>query len=303
MRLLFALGLLVLSGCAAHVNHKTQYRSVTFYTCAHPDDCQLFMNPNLQKDIALKSNKVVMVYVTAGDAGKAKKDRKHSISYWEAREKGALEATRWLADMGREPEAEAQENKELITLAGRPITRYHYDNTVSYFLRLPDGMGDGKGNNATGKTSLEKLKGASISMMDSVDGSASYANWKELVRTLRTLIETEAAGIPSVTANFQDPDPAANQGDHSDHTYTGFLTQAAIAPHPCISTARFRDYITNQEAPNLDPESLLTDAGAFAVMSAAIGKAGYKNTWDKVHHSWLGRNYFTYTPSFQNCLL
>jgi LmbE family N-acetylglucosaminyl deacetylase len=302
MRLLAALGLLLLSGCAVSSQHTPHYRSMTLYTCAHPDDCQLFMNPNLQKDIALKSNKVVMVYVTAGDAGKVKKDRKHSISYWDAREQGALEATRWLADIGREPEAEALENKETITLAGRPVTRYHYDNTVSYFLRLPDGMGDGNGNSATGKVSLKKLNTLG-SGMDSVDGSAHYANWKELVGTLRALVEQEAAGIPSITANFQDPDPAINQGDHSDHTYTGLLTLDAISPHPCISTTRFRDYITNQEAPNLDPDTLLTDAGAFAVMSATIGKAGYKNTWDKVHHSWLGRNYFTYTPSFQNCLL
>jgi hypothetical protein len=81
------------------------------------------------------------------------------------------------------------------------------------------------------------------------------------------------------------------------------LTQAAILPHPCISTVKFQDYITNQEPENMDFESLITDAGAFAIMSASLGKAGYKNTWDKVHHGWLGKNYFRYAPSHQNCTL
>ena len=73
MRNIFLLWLLfsVASGiCAENIVLPIRNtNTVAFYFGAHPDDWQLFMNPNAYYDVRGPSNKIVFVYVTAGDAG------------------------------------------------------------------------------------------------------------------------------------------------------------------------------------------------------------------------------------------
>src|SRR5688500_8171977 len=58
------------SPCAENTTASPQNTNiVAFYFGAHPDDWQLFMNPNAYYDVQKPSNKVVFAYVTAGDDG------------------------------------------------------------------------------------------------------------------------------------------------------------------------------------------------------------------------------------------
>src|SRR5687768_1225187 len=76
--------------CAANTVGSVQdTNTVAFYFGAHPDDWQLFMNPNANYDVQTPSNKVVFVYVTAGDAGLGLGNGGRAQPYYLARENGA----------------------------------------------------------------------------------------------------------------------------------------------------------------------------------------------------------------------
>src|SRR4030095_10435487 len=72
--------------------------AVAFYFGAHPDDWQLFMNPNAYYDVQMPSNKVVFVYVTAGDAGLGLGNGGRAQPYYLARENGAKVSDKFMAD-------------------------------------------------------------------------------------------------------------------------------------------------------------------------------------------------------------
>ena len=71
---------------------------------AHPDDWQLFMNPNAYHDAQNASNKVVFIYLTAGDAGAGLGNGGRSQPYYLARENGAKLSVRFIADAAKAPE-------------------------------------------------------------------------------------------------------------------------------------------------------------------------------------------------------
>jgi hypothetical protein len=76
-----------------------QENSTLFYTVAHQDDWQLFMNPNAYHDARVADNsKVVFIYLTAGDAsnGRGPLDGRRT-PYYLARELGAYRATQFVA--------------------------------------------------------------------------------------------------------------------------------------------------------------------------------------------------------------
>src|SRR6185503_231465 len=77
---------------------------VAFYFGAHPDDWQLFMNPNAYYDVQKPSNKVVFVYVTAGDDGAGLGNGKGSQPYYLARENGAKLSVAFMANAAKKPE-------------------------------------------------------------------------------------------------------------------------------------------------------------------------------------------------------
>src|SRR6266487_1516572 len=77
---------------------------VAFYFGAHLDDWQLFMNPNAYYDVQKPSNKVVFVYVTAGDAGVGLGNGGRSQPYYLARENGAKRSVKFMADAAKAPE-------------------------------------------------------------------------------------------------------------------------------------------------------------------------------------------------------
>src|SRR6185437_7900713 len=71
---------------------------VSFYFAAHEDDWQLFMNPSAFQDVLEGAAKTVFVHVTAGDAGLGTGDGGRKRPYYLARENGAEDAIRFMAD-------------------------------------------------------------------------------------------------------------------------------------------------------------------------------------------------------------
>ena len=69
---------------AGETDTTKHYSSLAFYVTAHQDDWELFRGQQAYKDLATSTNKVVFIYVTAGDAGRTN-------GWWEARERGALQ--------------------------------------------------------------------------------------------------------------------------------------------------------------------------------------------------------------------
>ena len=165
------------------------HSSVSFYFIAHEDDWQLFINPNAYHVVQDKDSKSVFVYVTAGDAGLGVATiSPSSVPFYVARETGANAAVRFMADVSTPPE---QAFADDVSIRGHSLHRVVYKNTVSYFLRLPDGNGDGSGFSETHHWSLEYFHKGRASSAKAIDGSASYESWRDLVDTVRELIATE----------------------------------------------------------------------------------------------------------------
>ena len=76
---------------------------IRFYFSPHPDDWQLFMNPNAWADVQQAGSKVVLVYVTAGDGGNGNGPLTTAHPYYAARENGARMPVRFVTDNGGQP--------------------------------------------------------------------------------------------------------------------------------------------------------------------------------------------------------
>src|SRR3954469_19788017 len=113
---------------------EERFAKTSFYVVAHADDWQLFMQPNAYKDIITGHTKVVVIIVTAGDAGS-------SETYWKAREEGTKSSIRFCLAPYKKIEESAGRRK----VNEHDIYFWSANNTICYFLRLPDGNLHGKG--------------------------------------------------------------------------------------------------------------------------------------------------------------
>ena len=279
------------------------------YVCAHPDDCFLFMNPNLYDDIVDASNKVVVVYLTSGDAGFAFSTEGDATAYPNARELASIDATQWMADVGKDP-IQAHLEKETTTIAGHVIPRIGYANTVSYFLRLPDGNMYGDGFERYHHESLRKLKSGEIERITPIDDGAPYAGWQDLVQVLSGILTREAEGESHMTLHIAEPDIAENIHDHSDHTTGASGVMDALAqmtadaretPARCYQLYKHIDYSIAEKQTNLEGVGLQNKSGSFAVLTATQRHFLDHHNWDEGHLSYLTRNYYTITTLPEGC--
>src|SRR5262245_19916962 len=127
--LLLFLVLSVVPGPCAEITavSAANTNTVAFYFGAHPDDWQLFMNPNAYYDVQKPSNKVVFVYVTAGDAGLGLGNGERSQPYYLARENGAKLSVKFMADAAKAPGIPVD---SVASIGGHAIKRWLYRNTV-----------------------------------------------------------------------------------------------------------------------------------------------------------------------------
>lgn len=318
-------GIVALFG-AAFSAPACAYDSTTFYIVAHEDDWQLFMSLNAWSDVAWASkNKTVFVHLTAGDAGQG------DGPYYKAREEGAKRAIRFLATIngyyGPIPDS------QVMQLNGKKLDRIEYNNTVAYFLRLPDGSLGGCGYEATGNQSLTALKGGCsktgeekpISSIALVGGEKlTFYTWAELYETIALIMQTEASspnGTPSVWVNFQDPDTTNNPNDHPDHKASGEAVQTALKKYlPCANQAMFQDYVIATKPINLcSPEekgvgcsppssapprsewSQWLHAALWSVTNSGLVDSGVSTSWNEDHNKWLGRVYLRTKPGNGSC--
>lgn len=229
------------SGPQAAVNSAGTPFAVEFFVQAHQDDWQLFLGDRAALAVPTAS-RVVFVYTTAGDAGSPESD-----GYWQARERAAEASIDSMTPAGSWACATQAVNSHAL----RRCTK---GNTVSYYLRLPDGNGEGQGY-PPDYGSLARLQSGTVSSLRAVDGSATYTSWGDLVATLQALLALEAAGQPdaNLAVHVADDDREVNGSDHSDHLTTGDLIRAAAAGRQW-NLFWYMGYQSMFEEPNLTTE-------------------------------------------------
>ena len=274
-------------------------KEINFFAVAHEDDWQLFMNPTAYQALLGNDKKVVFIHTTAGDGGYlAGGALSTPMAYYLAREESSLRATRFMENNillnGVNNSADPQLSmSSLVTINGHHLKRYFYKNTVSYFLRLPDGGRQGIGFNqgAGNYQSLQRLYNDGVAI-DAVDKSSVYKSWNDLTTTLKAIVDFESYNAATVIFNIHDTDTVINFGDHSDHIHTAIAMQAVAKLKPCVQQNLFLGYASSTKAANLTGDDLYMEVGTWAVTVSGLTDSYHKGTWGDDHNKWLSRNYF-----------
>ncbi len=273
----------------ALAGREGQPDKVSFYFAAHEDDWQLFMNPSAFEDVSSGAVKTVFVHVTAGDAGlgMGRGGRKHP--FYLARENGAMGAIHFMADADQTPADQAVSH---MRFNGHPIYRLGYRNTVSYFLRVPDGNVSGAGYDKTGFQSLKRLADGENGTLSAIDGSTTYHDWSDFVATVRGILEYERGQVTLLQLNVADPDPRINPDDHSDHLMTAKAALEAAKPLTCVRRVYYVDYASSRLPENLNARQRDMESAVFAVTLAGVSAFDHGTSWHHYDESYVGRNYF-----------
>jgi hypothetical protein len=288
-------GAAVMAVPSAQADDPRRPDKVSFYFAAHEDDWQLFMNPSAFQDVIKGAAKTVFVHLTAGDAGLGlgKGGRKHP--FYLARENGAETAIRFMADVDSAP---GERSAAPMSFNGHMIYRVSYLNTVSYFLRLPDGRWSGEGFAATGFQSLKRLSDGKNEILRPIDNSTAYHGWDDLVGTVRAIVNYERGRAGLVQVNVAETNPRINPKDHSDHLMTAKAALEAIKDLSCVRRVYYVDYASSQLPPNLDAQQRDMESSVFAVTLAGVQALDHGTSWHHYDRSFVGRNYFrTQEPS------
>lgn len=263
---------------------------VSFYFSAHQDDWQLFMNPSAFREVRDGNSKCVFIHMTAGDAGLGTGNggRKHPL--YLARENGAESAIRFMAEPEWQPPGEKVAAR--MEFNGHPIQRIGYRNTVAYFLRVPDGSPEGTGYADTGYQSLKRLAGGQIDTLSTIDGTTLYHGWRDLVATLRAIIDFDRGTAPSVQLNVPEPDLTLNPNDHSDHVMTAKAALDAAEGLTGACRVYYIGYASAELPENLSGQDRDMKCAVYAVTLAGVLALDHPTAWQHYDHSFVGRSYF-----------
>lgn len=263
-------------------------QTTRIFISAHQDDWQLFMNPNVAESIRKTEDRTVIIHTTAGDAG-------HGMgndSYYLAREKGSLRAMRFLVNSNPEKSEWGQDTT--IThphFNGHPIRAHEYRNTVMYFLRLPDGNGDGSGFALHQNKSLECFYKSNCASMTTIDGSTSYSSIEDLEATLEEIIRKEQKNN-SLEIHLADTDATINPNDHSDHQTSSKIIQDVLPKLGKAKLYLYTNYATALQPNNTDQQGFLISAATWGATTSGISDYRHYSTWDNVHNAWIGKQYY-----------
>jgi len=283
------LALAMLSAAPALAAEGGRPDKVSFYFAAHEDDWQLFMNPSAFEDVINGATKTVFVHMTAGDAGLGigRGGRKHP--FYLARENGAETAIRFMADADDIP---ANRIAGHMSFNGHSIYRVGYRNTVSYFLRVPDGSPQGTGYKGTGFQSLKRMADGDNNILSAIDGSTVYHGWNDLVSTVRKIVDFERGRAPAVQFNVAEIDARINPNDHSDHLMTAKAALDAVQDLACVRRVYYVDYASSRLPENLNAQERDMESSVFAVTLAGVLAFDHRTSWHHYDKSFVGRNYF-----------
>ena len=274
---------------AAAFAQTAKLGKVSIYFAAHEDDWQLFMNPSAFHDVIGGAAKTVFIHITAGDNGLGTGSGGRSKPYYLARENGAVEAVRFMADENKTP---ITGSATPMTFNGHAVFRANYLNSIAYFLRLPDGNATGAGFPGTGFQSLKRLAGGEINKIAAVDGSTVYNGWDDLVATVRDIIRYERASSPLLQLNVAETDARINPGDHSDHLMTANAALDAARDISCVRRVYYVDYASSKLPENLSAQERVMKSAVFAVTLAGIIDFDHSTAWQHYDDSFVGRNYY-----------
>lgn len=260
--------------------------SVAFYIVAHQDDWQLFMAKNAYADVTNPKQKTVFITLTAGDAGLGNGGT-GLIPYYQARDNGSRLSIKFLADIASVPDR--SESTQYVYANTHRIFQVQYKHTKSYYLRLPEGNGDGAGFVKTNNQSLKRLREGTLPKITAVDSSASYQGWADLVQTIQRIVVAESAGYSYVTLNVPETDDKLNPGDHSDHRLVGELVAQATKDLTCLKQYSWLGYFSSSKPLILTNDELLNCASVFVCNIAGNIQGGYRSNWDVAHKQWIGK--------------
>jgi hypothetical protein len=284
-----ALCVLVPSKVAAGSSRPARPNKIDFYIVAHPDDWQLFMGDHAYNDIR-NNHRVVFIYSSAGDANLG-------TDYWHVRESAANASAQFIVDLASPAIVSSHTstcaNQEI---AGHPLQRCVYANTISYFMRLPDGNLDGAGYESHHFESLKKLREGSIKSISAIDGSTTYTGWGDFYQTIQQVIKTESNNkvSPNVHLNTQEHDPALTPVDHSDHLTIG-LAVTEVIKGTQLQASYYVGYDIKKRPANLSSAASMYKSGTFMVYERVMQSKALKTTFCELpvsYSSWLFRTYF-----------
>ena len=284
--------LCLISGCA-DLSRKAPLPptpSLSVFVVAHPDDWQLFMNPDAFHAMDGPHEKAVFVHVSAGDAGKVMGGE--PTPYYLAREEGALRAIRFMANAVNSAAALGADTRpEMAERAGHKVARHTYANAVAYFLRVHDG------NIVTGNEyqehplSLQRLRSGAAAETKAIDDSARYVGWNDLVATLEAIVASELAPGTALNLHIAELDEKRNPGDHHDHRAVAFAMEEVAARLPCARVSRHEEYATRDRRPNVTGVDYMIDVGTWAATASGLSDSHAGSTWESGHNVWVGREY------------
>jgi hypothetical protein len=266
-----------------------QAQNTKVYVSAHPDDWQLFMNPNAFNDLQTPENKVIFLHITAGDAGSGT----GNTSYYLAREEGSLRAIRFMCNaINYELKQGAEMSATQVVINGHLVLRYVYANAVAYFLRLPDGNFTGVGYPIHDHASLQKFYDGSVASISAIDSSTKYGSLNDLIKTIGDLVTLESNAMGKVTFNIADTNATMNPEDHSDHIHSSLLMQNVAKQLKMPSVRLYEEYATDKKAKNVFEDALLVCAGTWGATASGLSDFYHNSTWNEGHNVWIGRQYF-----------
>jgi transposase len=281
--------LLLISGCA-DLPRESPPPTVSIFVVAHPDDWQLFMNPDAFHAINDARGKAVFVHVSAGDAGKGMGGE--PTPYYLAREEGALRAIRFMANAADAKAALGADTKpEAVERAGHQVARHLYANAVAYFLRLHDGFIVNGEDFQEHPLALERLRTGASAEAKAIDGSASYSGWSDFVATLEAVIASELVPGAALNLHIAELDEKRNPGDHPDHRAVAFAMEEIAARLPCARVSRHEEYATRDRKPNVTGVDYMIDVGTWAATASGLSDNHAGSTWEPGHNAWVGRDY------------
>lgn len=267
----------------------TSAQNTQVYVSAHPDDWQLFMNPNAYNDLQNQDNKVIFLHITAGDAGSGTGD----TGYYLAREEGSLRAIRFMCNaINYELKQGAEMSKTQVLINGHLVLRFSYANAVAYFLRLPDGNLTGVGYPIHNHASLKKFYEGSVTSFSAIDKSTEYHSLNDLITTIKDLMTFENNTMGQVSFNIADTNSIINPGDHSDHIHSSLIMQKVVGELKLPSVRLYEEYATNLKDQNIFDDGFLICAGTWGATASGLSDFYHNSTWNEGHNIWIGRQYF-----------